>query len=961
MNVDLKVNTAFSIDEKNKLFNLKPIDQEISIDQKASISVQSQLIPTVQQLKLEEKEDKLLSKKRKEDKSNISIEENKSIEIELQNVLNTHTSLAPSVLELKAANVDLVHQKALNVGQNEINLKEQQFISKESLTSVCKTDFTLNEGKIISETIVSNKENQLKIYKPNESIANLEQLNEKSIDVSQTSLLDTCKKFEKTEDLKSTASVELIATNNTINIQQNLVNENEKPKKIEKPKKKKLRISVLTKEAIIIRQLDECQKEEKLEKFKVPEKEKVEQNLIIKQAKNICTNELLDSLSDVKLETLNSENVNVNLLTNKSVNILENNVLNKEDLRKDVKLVGKKIKPKIDENTALQVNEVNEQLNEDKLIILTKNPGEATINLIDTKVISKSKEQLLDKEIDFTIPKTSLAEVKKTTIPNLSFNVSLDEHEEKENKFETKPLKPKKAKEKVISKKQNSLDIQENKTEEIAKLFDAEKLDEKHGELKLEQNETVIISLQQETHKENIVKIEQPKLVAAKKRKEFRKSRSLAVQKAESLEKEDKFEIEKVKLGDTKESIETFSSSIQEQYYSFDNVDEFMPEQINFKTGNVTIEKYVTKQCDQVQPNEKLNKLDELIKPKEHKAKENLVEETDLKQAKINKVESFEVALEDHKKQTKLDKEESESISEKTKITIQKRKKKIITEDGTEETTEEVISQPSEKIEEEEENKIIPRKITIESIQNEVDVKLLPKQDIKLDSKKLQEKSQISIDEEDDKFLFKPVKKEYTHTFERDGDKIRTIESESETDLHSKITIETKKKRTQHYEEESEIEKQKSFEEKEEIPLSTNKEVDDSTVEVEKVKDVEIDLKIRKKPKFVERFDLKPGKTEPVYYVAKEESTTELCTEKTDELDQPSKLEKHASTSIENLKNIQIDETKTEEKEIELKPKQKKRVKIIIPTKEARQLNEVDQSITAIEIKADKYFGGMYI
>ena len=309
------------------------------------------------------------------------------------------------------------------------------------------------------------------------------------------------------------------------------------------------------------------------------------------------------------------------------------------------------------------------------------------------------------------------------------------------------------------------------------------------------------------------------------------------------------------------------------------------------------------------------------------------------------------------KKQPIDKKEDEERITEKTKITVQTLKKKIVTKDEKVESIDEIIEQPKS----EEEELIQPRKITVESIQNEVDVSLRPKQGVKIDSKKTSEISEVLIDDKrpdeeikEDQFKFKPSKKEFVHTFEKDGDKISTIESEKTTDLHTKITIETKKEKL--HKEESEIEKP---EESSKI-ISSEQEIEDGALSIERIQniDTQIELKSKKKPKFVERFDLKPGKTEPFYNIAKEESLTELCTEKTDELDQPHKLEKHASTSIENLKTVGVDLTKSEEKETELKIKKKKRVKIIIPTKEARQLNEADQSIIASEIKADKYYEG---
>ena len=117
-----------------------------------------------------------------------------------------------------------------------------------------------------------------------------------------------------------------------------------------------------------------------------------------------------------------------------------------------------------------------------------------------------------------------------------------------------------------------------------------------------------------------------------------------------------------------------------------------------------------------------------------------------------------------------------------------------------------------------------PRSITIESVENEVDVRLRPKQDIKFDSTKKTETSEISIDKPkeeeettqvDQQFTFKPSKKEYKHTFEKEGDKISTVQNEpttTTTDQQTTITIETKKKKRDKEQEESEIEKKPSYE-----------------------------------------------------------------------------------------------------------------------------------------------------
>lgn len=959
VNVGFGFKEALLIDEKDELFKLKHFKEDRISDQKAKLGIESQIAHSVEKTNVDENVNLILHKPKVQNKLKITIEENKSLDVELQNELNLHTEFIPLVPELKFVNVDLIQQESLNVEQNELNLKEQQFVSKENLPNVCKTDFShLNQSKIISEAIVSSKENELVTHKPNESNANLgQQLNQKSLQVSENSILDTCKNFEKIKEIPTVASIDLIE-NKTLCIQDNLVNETEKMKKIENPKKKKLRISVLTKEAVIVKQLDQCQKEEKFSKLKLPESEKISQNLTPMKAKQISTVNLFENFKDASQEIIERKNVSVDLLTNQSINILETESLSKEEFKKDAKVSSKKIKPKLNENRALEVREINEQLNENEFTLKEKIPVEANLNFTSTKIISKSKEQIFEKEKYLNAKKLFLEEVNQTTLPNISFNVSLNEHEEKEEEIKIKPFKIKKASKKTINKKGQSLEVQENQLEETTKPFDSVKLDHHFGAIKFEPTESISISLQEPTQKEQLVEFDKPKLVAAKKRKEFKKSRSLAIQKAESLEKEDKFLVEKPKLEDTKNSIEIFNCSLQEQFYSFDSLNEFVPETMNLKTGNVTIEKSVASECDEIQLNEQLNKLDNFIKPREHTAKESVVEEL-LKQTVKNKVDSIEDFPEDYKpkddqmevnlkKQPKLGakNEETESLEEKTKITIEKRKKKILNEIDQKDTIKKLVEEETEK-------EIHPRKITVESIQNEVDVHLRPKQSVKLDSKKQQETSEVSIDQ-GEKFMPKSEKKEYIHTFEKDGDKISTIENESTTDLHAQITVETKKKRPQ-YEAESEIE-EKTTEEK------IRREVDDNAIKVELVENIEtqIGIKSKKKPKFEERLELKPGKTEPVYNMAKEENAPEECFEKTVDLDQPKKLEKHASTSIENLKNIQIDETKTAEKETELKPeKKKKRVKILIPTKEARQFNEADHSIIAAEIKADKYYSGM--
>ena len=947
--IDIGVKEAVLIDRKDGLECVTLIQEEAVVNRQAAISLRSHLAHSTEQINSSEKERSLVPKLEQQKKLNVVVLENKSLDVQLQDELNSEAAFTPLAIEQKAVCVDLVSQKALSIEQSEMNLKEGSFSPQEIRTQTCETQLIASQSTVVSETVSAGKETQLLIRKPTESNANLEQSSEQSLQISQRLQLETVEKFDKPADLTTNASTDLITTN-ALSIQQNLINENEKPKSIEKPKKKKLRVSILTREAVVVKELDSCQVEDKLKTMKSPKPENIDQSVTLKQAKQVSSVNLLDSVETVKPESLSSKSVEIDLLPNRTVSISKTSVLLKEDLKVDSKLISNQIKPKLIESNALQISQTNEQQNENELFISSKVPTEASLNLIDQKVISKSIEQLCERESKLKSDKPDLAEGSQSTVPNLAFNVSLDQHKEKVGEFETQPLKIKKAREKLVDVKQNSLEVQENQLGELVKPFESKPASEQHVELKLEQSESVSVSLQQPSDKEQQVDSKRPKLEAAKKRKEFRKSRSFGVQKTDSLEKEDHLTIRKPKLADTKESVETFSSSTQEQYFSLDSVDDFMPEQVSLKTGSVTIEKFVSNEIDQIQPGEHLDRLDEFIKPKEHTARESLVDDN-LKTASLIKIDSRQSSEEtdqrvDEQLKINLRKqkqdvyEEEETISEKTKISVQTRRK-VIDQLDRESSVEETIH---------------PRKITVESIQNEVDVNLRPKPDVQLDSKSFDETSEITVDK-DEKFTFKPSKKEYTHTFEKDGDKISTVESETITDAKSSITIETRKKRPD-YEQDAEIERPGD----EQPVLSSEQEIEEGGLRIELVQDAEakIDLKNKKKPKFVERFDLKPGKTEPVYNIAKEETAPELCIEKTDELDQPRKLEKHASTSIENLKTIGIDETKTVEREIELKPKQKKRVKIIIPTKEAQQLSEADQSIVAAEIKPDKYYGGMY-
>lgn len=947
--IDFGLREAVLIDKRQGLDSLTQFEEEAVVNRQAAVSLRSHLAHSTEKINSNEKESDLVQKIEQQKKLSITVQENRSLDVQLQNELASETAFTPLTVEQRAVSVDLVSQNAASIEQNELNLKEGRFLPGKIQMETCETQLIANKSAIVSEIVSSGIEDQLKIRKPTESSASLEQLNEKSLQISERLKLETVGKFDKPVDLTTNATSDLITTS-ALNIQQNIINENESHKSVQKPKKKKLRVSILTREAVVVRELDSCQQEDQFTVSKLPKSENIDQSVTPKQAKQISSVNVLDSVKDVRPESVSSKSAEVDLLPNRSVSVSETSVLSKEDLKIDSKLVSNTIRPQLIESTALQISETNEQQNENDLSIPTKAPTAASMNLIDSRVISKSVEQLCEKESKFSTDKPCLAESSQSTVPNLAFNVSTDQQGEKEGQLEVQPLAIKKAKEKLVDKKQSSLEVQENTLGESVKPFESTPVNEQHVELKLEQSESVSVSLQQTSDKERPVDSKKPKLEAAKKRKEFRKSRSFGVLKTDSLEKEDHLTIQKPKLADTKESVEWFSSSTQEQYYSFDTVDEFMPEQVSLKTGSVTIEKFVSNETDQIQPGEQIDKLDEFIKPREHTAKESLVGDT-MKTANLTKIDSRQSSEEidqtrideqlkiNLRKQKKDVYEEEETISEKREISVQTRRK-VVDQHDRESSVEETIH---------------PRKITVESIQNEVDVSLRPKPEVQLDSKSFDETSEITVDK-DEKFTFKPSKKEYTHTFQKEGDKISTVESETISDGKSSVTIETRKKKPAH-EEDAEIERPAD----EQPTLSSEQEIEDSGLQIELVQDAEakIDLKSKKKPKFVERFDLKPGKTEPVYNVAKEETAPELCTEKTDELDQPRKLEKHASTSIENLKTIGVDETKPEEREIELKPKLKKRVKIIIPTKEAQQLNEADQSILAAEIKPDKYYGGM--
>lgn len=952
--INIGTKEAALVNRNKELHGVDFIHQENIISGKALISLESQIAPSVEQMNLNEKETSLPFKKEQEKKSNISICKSKCMDVSIQNELDSETSFLPVVLKEKNVCIDLIHQKPLVVETSQSNIKEKHFTSDDVKTNICQTDIISNQSTVVSETFSSTKENELKIQKPIESHANIEQLNKKSVEISEEIPLDTIKEFDKSDELIENASMNLVATENILNIQQNIVNENEKIKLSDKPKKKKLSISVMSKEAVIVKQLDSCQQEKEFEKSKSPKTEIVEQNFVLEKAKQISKIESFGVLEPFKSAQVEKKNVEITLSTNKTVNVSETEVLNKESVKSEEKPLCNHIEPKLIESSALEVCQTEEQFNKREFIVTTKLPVEAHSKLVPKYSVSKSSEQLYEKESNLKEQVPKLSEVSQSMIPSFSLNVYFDEPKEKETKLNKKTLNVKNAIKKSVTKKQNSLEVQDILSTEQVKTFESKPLEKQQAGLKLEEIESISVSLQQPNDKEQVVELKKPKFEAAKKRFEFRKSKSLAVQKAESLEKENQFIVQKPKLAETKEKFETFNSSTQEQYYSLDSVDDFVSEPISLKTGNLSIEKYLPNEIDHIQPDEQIDKLNDFVKPKEHVARECMVDE--LKTAKLNEVpdsiqsvEEFEDKLDENKlkinlkKSKKVDVDEKIETEQKTEIKVKTIKKKIVTEEGKEEEVEEIIP-------EEQSDDLEFRKIIVESIQNEVDIKIIPKQDLELDSKKADKISKISYEKTDeietDKkvITLKPTKVEKSETF---------------TEAKTKVTCETKKKISPEEKKKSEVET--SVAEKSEVFLSSKKEIDKIDFEIELVQNTEIDFKSKKKPRFVERFDMKPGKTEPVYNIAKEQSTSELYSEKIDELDQPRELEKHASTSIENLKTVGVDLIKTEERETELKPKQKKRVKIIIPTKEARQLNEVDQSMTAAEIKPDRYYEGIIL
>lgn len=389
---------------------------------------------------------------------------------------------------------------------------QKDFEIEQKLPSQAKTDILFNESSNVTEIVLSLKEQQFITSQPKSEEADQDLIPRKSINIKSSLPLQSLKPFDSEKTSHSTATTDLEVNRNILLIGDSGSNENETEFELKKPKKIKKLPKFLTKEAIVVKQIE--------------------------------TSDLEDQFNVIKNE---EKNASKSLLPFESVQVKDDNVNEKEtQFFTEPTTTSTLDNRSIERHSAISVQQTLSQRKEIDFEIL-QNPEEtASIDVIGQKVSSVKSDNLLEKEKDFSVQKPKQDSATK----NLTFKKALQSSQAtglvKESEFRDK-IKKKKTKPKLDESSLISCEVTSVTTVENSELFKTEPSKPGSAKLNISESEAVQIEYKVHNDKENRIECDQKQPSNAKLNKELRKGRPLSIERHQTFMKEDILKPDEIK------------------------------------------------------------------------------------------------------------------------------------------------------------------------------------------------------------------------------------------------------------------------------------------------------------------------------------------------------------------------------------------------------------------------------
>ena len=515
----------------------------------------------------QEKEGIFTGKERREDKAKPILESLKQLNIQLVNTLETADKFSQDKLIDQKVDKKLISKtEYIQTTQIFSNNKESTFEIASVKEDQSTVDLIESQALCTSETQLNDKEQDLKKLKSKKEKLNFNYERKRNLNVQECMILQNDQRFDKDIKPKSNKADLQLQSNEALQSSEVLTNEKENKSDFKKKmQRKRLTPLILTKEAVIIKQVESKDLSVNFEEGKL-ELEQIAPVIDTLQPLEISKPNAIESLKKHKKTVTIAEQADFNFL----------------------------------ENIGIEIGVVKSASTIEPFILEQKDlTTKSEFNLTDKKAIQEQKSLILEKEQQFESDKQLASNASKDLFIDNAVIVSLNEKIDTTTKFDQKKAKKSKASRDLS---ESRLKLVEIKDLQINGSVDNLKEQIKEEKASLNLNENLSIQVCGDRHLEKELELNLPKIKrkSIKDKKVLLKSRSLSVERSMILNKEETFDMPKIKLAKAQHQLISSSNLIeQEQQEILQSTQDFKSQPLKFKKASVSLSNLYSIQIDQ--------------------------------------------------------------------------------------------------------------------------------------------------------------------------------------------------------------------------------------------------------------------------------------------------------------------------------------------------------------------------
>ena len=428
---------------------------------------------------------------------------NLNLDVSSALILETEQKLDSESIKESSAKPDLTFISVPLSFQQGLLENKQDFEVEAKSPSHVKSELLISESSNVTEVVSSQKEGHFSSFQPEGDEAEQSLVFTKSINIKSPLPLQGLTPFDSVKAVSSSATSDLELNKNILLVKDTKSSENEIKFEIYKPKKVKKLPKFMTKEAIVVKQID--------------------------------TGDLEDRFSPDKVDEKSASQL---LLPHESIQVKDSSVNERESSfdRKQV-CTSTLDNRTIEKHTAVQVQQTLTQSKEIGFEVLQRPEENASVDLVDQRASSVKSDSLLEKERDFVTEKVKPDSAKKNLTFKKAFQTSQTTDLVKESTF-TEKVKKKKTKPKLDDSALISCDVKTVVTVEDSGLFKTKKSKPDTAKLNILESEALQIAYTDQNDKESLVPADQTQPSSAKLNKELIKRRPVSVERKQTYLKE---------------------------------------------------------------------------------------------------------------------------------------------------------------------------------------------------------------------------------------------------------------------------------------------------------------------------------------------------------------------------------------------------------------------------------------